>query len=179
MLGCLIFPANSLTIYRFYKQKLNKTFFLLAATLCVNNFFMGLLAFLIGAAKFSPNHPLGQIGCVLVVGSLGAITNCTLLIQALISYERRRAIVAKNFIQINTRIYAFLVLAFIIPYGFWFAFESVLGGAKTFNVQVNSHSTETILICNPADVPFIGGNEILFTMLSFVIPAILIVYNYW
>ena len=153
-------------------------FFVLASSLCINNFLMGLLAFIMGVAKFSPNHPFGLGGCVIIVGGIGAVTTCTLFIQALISYERRRAILATTFIKVNTRIYIFLALSFILPFMFWSIFETAFGASEILNVRLDRNTNETILICNPADVPFIGGNEVIFTLQGFVIPTIFIVYNY-
>ena len=178
-LGCLIFPANVLAIYRFYKQKMSKTFFILASSLCINNFLMGFLGLLMGIAKYSPKHPLEFTGCCLIAGGIGAITTCTLFVQALISYERRRAIVATNFVQKNVKFFELLALAFILPFGFWSIYMALLGGAAVFDVRLHPNTTETILMCNPADVPFIGGNEVIFTIQGFIIPTVIIVYNYW
>ena len=178
-LGCLIFPANILAIYRFYQQQMNKAFFILASALCVNNFLMGFIGLLLGFAKFSKHHPLGFTGCVFLIGGIGAVTTCTMFIHALISYERRRAITATNFITTRTIIYIYLALAFILPFGFWAIYETILGAAAIFYVKTKPNSNDLILICNPQDVPFIGGNEVIFTIQGFIIPTAIIVYNYW
>ena len=131
-----------------------------------------------GLTKFSGNHPLGFVGCVMVAGGIGSITSGTMFIQALISYERRRAITGTTYFKYNFGIYIFLALAFIFPFGFWIVYMTIFEAAVVFNVKVAPDSNDTILVCNPANAAFIGANEIIFTMQGFVVPTIIIVYNY-
>ena len=132
-----------------------------------------------GVAKFSLGHPLGLAGCYLIAIAISGITSSTLFVQALISCERRRAILATNFIQSNRRFFIFAGMAFFLPFAFWAIYVVPLGGAVVFDVRVSPNSTDTILVCTTADVPFIGGNEVIFTIQSFIIPTSIIVYNYW
>lgn len=179
VISFLIIPGNMLAIYRFYKQKLNKMFFLLASSLCINNFGMSFLGFLMAAAKASDTHPFQQAGCVLVLTLIGGIATFTMAVQAFISYERRRAVTSTTFLTFSYRIYIFLALALIYPFTYWAVFFEVFGGADYVTVRTNPNTTETIGVCSTDDVAFYGSNEVTFAIQGYLIPCVFIIYNYW
>ena len=178
-ISILIVPANVLAIYRFWRQKLNKLFLTLAISLCVNNFLMAALGIMFGIAKFADNHPLGHIGCVFTLMPLGGIAMFTMYVQVLISYERRRVVLCDSFFKIKTRMYVLLGLAGAYSFIYWTICMTVLGAADLFTARIDKNSTETITICNPADIFFLGSNEVLFSIQAFIIPVGLIIFNYW
>ena len=140
---------------------------------------MSFLGIFFGIGKYSQKHPLGETGCIITMVLIGGIASFTMLVQALISWERRRAITNLSFVSFQYRIYTLLGLAAGIPFIFWIIIFAGLKEADYIRIRIDPNSMETIEICNPGDVAFVGSNEILFSTCAFLLPAIFICFNYW
>ena len=175
----LIIPANIIAIYRFSKLQLNRVFFSLLVSLCFNNFAMSFGGLLLGLVKFSKNQPLEFAGCVMMLLSFSGATTVTMLIQALISYERRRAILSTSTVTFSKRIYFSIAIVVLFPIIFWAISFSFFGSAQIIQVKPKFNSTDSFSICYPGNVLFLGMNEMLFATTGFLIPAIIIIANYW
>ena len=175
----LIFPANIWAIYKFYQQKLNKMFFILVTALCINNFAMVLLGLLDGTAKFTNNHPFGYAGCIMSLSGGPCIGSFTMIVQAILSYERRKVATTTTIFTFHFRVYVMLFLGAIYSVVFWTIVNTSFGGASYLKVKAARNSTETFFLCSTGDFGFPGSFETTFTLIGFGIPSVVIVYNYW
>lgn len=169
-----------LAIYKFARSKLNKTFTILASSLCCLNLCMILPAVMNAIASVAPAHPLGHVGCTLSFAGVSTISMLTMWVQAIISYERRKAVTSVSLIvSINhNRVYILLALAVT----FFILFSSIIYGvfdSITFlQVRIAKNSNETIHICSMPQLWFMGFIEILYSLIGFHLPIVSIVFNY-
>ena len=179
ILVAMIVPANCLAIYRYSRRKISRSFFVLAVSLCFNNFLMSILGTFFGLAKFYEKHPLEQVGCTITMVLVGGVASFTMLVQALISYERRRAVTSLSMTKPALRIYILLAIAAALPFGVWIIAFGVFEEADYIVVRTLPNSNHTITICNPGDIAFMGSNESIFALCGFLLPALVICFNYW
>ena len=179
VLAIAIIPANVLGIVKFYKRKLNQTFFALVTALCCCNVAMGVIGILIGLARYMDKHPMEKFGCLLTSIGVSSISTATLYIQAIISYERRKVITQITIHRFHFRVYIMLAFVTSVSVIFWTIFSLGLGAITYNKVQLDQNSTDTIEICATASLGLIGLPEMIFSVFGFMIPANIVVYNYW
>ena len=179
ILSIAIIPANIIAIKRFYKTKLNKTFFTLVTALCCCNFAMSLIGIFTAVARFTKNHPLGIYGCYLITIWLCSVTTITMMVQALISYERRKVITSVTIQTFHNRVYIMLTLVIIGSLIFWIIFFTFFDGLSYHQVRYDRNTTDTWEVCVGSSIKYVGRNEIVFTLIGFFIPAGVILFNYW
>ena len=113
ILAVAIIPANIFAIKRFYEKKMNKTFFTLVSALCCCNFAMSFIGILTALSRSMDKFPLGSFGCYLLTIWLCSITTITMMVQALISYERRKVITKVSIHTFHYRVYISLAVVII------------------------------------------------------------------
>ena len=179
ILAVTIIPANVWAIYRFHRKKLNKTFFSLVTSLCVCNLAMSVIAIISGLARTMDKHPLGKAGCTISMTGLCGITTVTMMIQAIISYERRKVITKIAINQFSYRVSLALVASVLFGMVFWIVYFVPFQGLAYISVRTDENSTNTIEICCTSSFGFLSLPEIIFTSVAFFIPTMTILYNYW
>ena len=178
ILAIAIIPSNVLAIYKFYQKKLNKTFFILVTVLCICNFAMSILAILTALARYMDRHPLGIIGCYITSVGLCIITSITMFTQAIISYERRKVLTKVAINTFHYRVYIMLAVSVVFSIVTWCLFY--IGNVTYQTVRLNeTSSSEVIEVCNAPKLVFLGFIEIVFSVVSFSLPAVIIIFNYW
>ena len=178
ILAILMLPTNILAIYRFYKKKLNKIFFILVTSLCVCNLIFFIPSIINGLSKITQSHPLGLYGCFIsTIGGCG-ITTTIMMIQVLISYERVKVITSVSIYTFQKRVYIFLSLVFLYGFGFWTFYFIFYGGLTYLPVRIDANSTQTVGVCCTTQLGFFGTPEIVYTFVAFLIPTALILFNY-
>ena len=124
-------------------------------------------------------HPLGKYGCYTCVVGASIIVTITMFIQAVISYERRKVITKVTIHTFHYRVYILLALSVFCPVVFWIIYFNQLEGSSYHAVRLDRNSTETIEVCVPSSLNYVGRNEIVFTLFGFFIPTSIILFNYW
>ena len=179
-LAIAIIPANSFGIYQFNQTKMNKTFFILVIALCCCNLAMGINGILLGFARFMDNHPLGNVGCYLISFGICSITTITMMIQALISYERRNLITKVWIHSFHYRVYILLAVIVVFGFLFWILFFHFTANLTTIPVRFNQNpNSKFYQVCNSSSKISIGFGEATFSLVAFVIPITIIIFNYW
>lgn len=178
-LAILKIPTNIWAIYKFYKKKLNKIFFILVTSLCTCNLAMSIPAMLNGFAKYLDRHPLGIFGCSISMFGGCAITTITMMVQVLISYERGKVVTSVSFLTFHYRVYFMLVLSIIYATVFWIVYFAQFNGFTYLTVFVQPNSTKTLEVCCTSDMAYFGVAEVIFASVAFIIPTAFILYNYW
>ena len=179
----LIIPANCFAIHQFYKRKINKIFFILTASLCIGNMLMAINGFVNGLINVSDpiRNWFGYYGCAFCFTSAIGIRSCTMMIHAIISYERRKAIASTTFLTtFNYRVYSFLGLS--VVYGVVVAymyFIKPFGALAYVEARYEKSSNDTIWVCANQDFGFLGLAEITWGIVVIGIQLSIIIYNYW
>ena len=182
LLSLCIIPANCYAIYKFYLRNVNKMFFVLTTSLCICNFFMSINGLYIGLVNIFFNRnttSIGYAGCVFCFTSTMITSSSTMIIQAIISFERRKVITSTTFITVNSRVYIFLSLMVVYTISVAFIFFLPVGTLSYIEARIDRNSTETIWVCTTKDVVFTGFVETIWSTLVFGIPLAIIFYNYW
>ena len=174
--------CNSLAIYKLYQKKLNKVFFSLATSLCICNFGMSLVGIISGIGRWAKFYPLGEVGCS--ISGIGSLAFCiiTMWIQVLISYERRKAITEISYLTFQVRIFIFLAAAFLIPFTWIGVMFEAIGVKAYLETKLSANSNETIWVCTSHELFLLGIPglvEMIFGLMTFFIPIIIIFHNYW
>ena len=178
ILCCLIFPANILAIYRYYRQNINKIFFTLITSLCVINMIYGCIGFVNAVAKLTDQHPFGWFGCGISYCIGCTILNITMAIEALISYERRKVITNVQIATFSTRVYVMLSVSIASLIGFWLIMYSKLVTLHFIPIRFDKNSTATVDVCIAKSHVFPGFLELVFSFTELIIPGAIIIYNY-
>ena len=140
---------------------------------------MSILGTLFGLSKFSQKHPLERLGCIATMVLIGGVASFTMLVQVLISFERRKAVTNRVFWKFSNQIYIFIALAGLLPFTAWIFVFGVFENINYLEVRTNSQiPQETIHVCAPKDIVFLGFNEIIFTLFGFLLPMFFICFNY-
>ena len=174
-----IFPANLVTIYKFYHKDINKIFFTLITSFCVTNMVFGCFGFFDAFAKISNSHPLGWFGCAISYCGGCIILNITMAIQALISYERRKVITSVSMATFKSRVFILLPLSVVAIFIFWAIMYSLASTMRLIPVRLDPNTTNTIDVCITESHVFPGFLELVFAVVELVIPGSIIIYNYW
>ena len=173
ILCSLIFPANILAIYKFYRQNINRIFFTLITSLCLINMIYGCIGFVNAVAKLTDQHPFGWYGCFGCI-----ILNITTAIQTLISYERRKVITNVQIATFSSRVYIMLTISIVVLTGFWLLMYSTLVTIHFVPIRLDSNSTNTLNVCIAKSQVFPGIIELVFSFTGLIIPGTIIIYNY-
>ena len=177
VLCCLIFPANILAIYKFYRKGINRIFFTLITAFCLTNMSYATIGFVNQVATFR-DHPFGLIGCGISYCGGSICLNITMAIQALISYERRKVITSVAIAKFSSRVYILLSASIIGLVGFWIVMYTVLVDSKHIPMHLKPNSTEITNVCILVNRVFPGFLELIFTIFQLVIPGGIIIRNY-
>ena len=178
-LCCLVFPANLLTIYKFYQKGINRVFFTLITAFCITNMSYAATGFVNGVATFG-DHPFGLVGCGISFCGGNMSLNITMAIQALISYERRKVITSVTLAKFSSRVYILLSVSIIGLVGFWILMYTVLVDIDYISMQLEPNSTAAIAnVCISPSCIFPGFLELVFSICQLVIPGAIIIRNYW
>ena len=171
-----IFPANVVTIYKFYHKDINKIFFTLITSFCVTNMAFACFGYFDAIAKVSNSHPLGWSGCAISFCGGCTILNITMVIQALISYERRKVITSVSMATFKSQIFISLPFFISIITGFWIFIYKYFVIIQFVQIKLDNNST--IEVCVAESRVFPGFLELVFAIAELLIPGCVITYNY-
>ena len=174
-----IFPANSLAIYKFYRNGINRIFFTLITAFCITNMIYALVGFVNAVAKYSEYHPFGLIGCGISFCGSCLCYNVTMAVQALISYERRKVITSVSIATFSTRVYILLSASILFLTGFWILIYTVTVTLHFIPLHLAPNSTEIAHVCVAESHIFPGFLELVFAISELVVPGAIIIRNYW
>ena len=123
-------------------------------------------------------HPFGHAGCYITIAGICIVSTATMSVQALISYERRKVITKVSIHTFHYRVYILLALAVVFAFVFWVVYFYI-DSLYFYQVRYDKNSTATYGVCDASAMRMVGKNEIIFTMVAFLIPTAFIIFNYW
>ena len=180
ILSLCIIPANCYAIYKFYLRNVNKMFFILTTSLCICNFSMSAHGLYTGVVNIlhMQGYTISYSGCGFYLMGSTATTICTMVIQAIISYERRKAITSTTFLRVNYWTYIFLALTVAYSITVTVVFFIPAGVMSYEQARVDRNTSEMTWVCTGTNIVFTGFIEAFWGVLVFVIPLAFIIYNY-
>ena len=183
-LAVLTIPANVWAIVRFKAKRLNIEFLILISALCCYNF-LSVIVMIVGAWSRVTKYiyPLGYFGCFISLVLACIINNATSFTFALISYERRSLVLFRKGLKRPPRtkfIVSMLVVIVTFCISFWlgvFIFQDVLQ-VMDYNIYNTKYHPKSQICTALTYRAKIVPPEMLFGLLHFVIPLLIIGYNY-